>query len=60
VVFVGDRNTKYFHGFTTIRWRMNRHGMLKDGKGNWVSDPEELERIVTQFYRDLYTCDTIY
>ncbi|KAL5180922.1 hypothetical protein HKD37_01G001965 [Glycine soja] len=45
VVFVGDRNTKYFHGFTTIRWRMNRHGMLKDGKGNWVSDPEELERI---------------
>lgn len=51
---MGDHNTKYFHGITTIRRKRNKHDMLKDENGNWIFDTRAVESLVTNFYKDLY------
>lgn len=56
-LFCGDRNTKYFHGVTTIRRRKNRFDLLQDSNGNWIGDPDLLEHMVTSFFCDLFTED---
>ena len=52
--YVGDQNAKYFNGITTIRMRKNIFEMQKDGNGNWISEDQALESLVTNFYKDLY------
>lgn len=56
-LFYGDRNTKYFHGVTTIRRRNNSYEMLQDENGNWIGDRQQLEEMVTSFYRNLFSDD---
>lgn len=53
-LYMGDHNTKYFHGITTIRRKRNKHDMLKDENGNWIFDTRAVESLVTNFYKDLY------
>lgn len=50
----GDRNTRYFHGTTVVRRRRKHFSKIQNDNGDWVSDPEELERKVTGFYKKLY------
>lgn len=50
----GDRNSKYFHGITVVRRRMNKIECLQDEAGNWVNEAEELENMVTGFYKELF------
>lgn len=50
----GDRNTKYFHGVTTIRRRRNKYDMLQDDIGTWVSDPKTLEALASQYFKNLF------
>lgn len=42
----GDRNTKYFHGVTTIRRRKNHTSSLQNSQGVRISDHFELERVL--------------
>ncbi|KAL8143024.1 hypothetical protein V2J09_016056 [Rumex salicifolius] len=55
----GDRNTSYFHLSTLIQRRYNRVSALKNNFGVWISDPEDLERMVVSFYDDLYSVKAI-
>lgn len=56
----GDRNTKYFHGVTTIRRRKNRYDMLQDANGTWLRDSNQLEQLVTGYYKDLFKDDDLF
>ena len=46
----GERNTKFFHLSTLIRRSGNRIHRIQDSVGNWVEDPDGVQRI---FSRDL-------
>lgn len=50
-----DRNSKFFHGITTVRRRRNNYDMLQDFDGNWVGDQVGLEAMVTNFYKKLFS-----
>jgi hypothetical protein len=54
----GDRNTRYFHKKATWRQRKNRIKKLKNNSGLWVDKQEEIEKLATSFFKDLYTQDT--
>lgn len=43
----GDRNTMFFHGVTTIT-------KLQNNQGVWIDDPIELERVATEYFKDLF------
>lgn len=51
----GDRNTKYFHGVTTIRRRRNHIITLQDDTGGWISDPRCLETMATSYFKNLFS-----
>ena len=55
----GDRNTKFFHTSTIIRRRKNMIEKLKDEQGQWLTDGEELEKLVIAYYRRLYSLDDV-
>lgn len=50
----GDRNSRFFHGVTTVRRRKNSFDLIQDDNGNWVSDPIELESMVTNYFKTLF------
>ncbi|XP_056695214.1 uncharacterized protein [Spinacia oleracea] len=51
----GDRNTKYFHHKASQRRRRNEIKRLMDGTGQWVTEEEEIEGVVEDFYEELFT-----
>lgn len=51
----GDANTNFFHLSTLKRRRRNRISALKDGDGNWITDPVVLKSTITNYYADLYS-----
>lgn len=52
---LGDINTKYFHTSTIIRRRRNRIEMLKDDAGAWITNAQDLENVVVEYYNRLYS-----
>lgn len=56
-LYFGDRNTRFFHGVTTIKRRKNTYDILQDRDGNWVGEPQQLENMVSSFYKDLFKDD---
>ncbi|XP_058762472.1 uncharacterized protein LOC131635855 [Vicia villosa] len=52
----GDRNTKYYHLTAVNRRKRNKIVMLKDLNGQWVEDHKQLQLMVTDFYKDLFSC----
>lgn len=55
----GDRNTRFFHGVTTIRRRKNNFDMLQDSSGNWIGESDQLEVMVTNYFHNLFTEDSV-
>lgn len=51
----GDTNTKFFHGVTTVRRKKNSYDIIQDDGGNWVGIPAQIESVVTQYYKDLFS-----
>lgn len=51
----GDRNTKFFHASTIIRRKSGLINMLKLRDDSRCNDPEVLQQIATEFYKDLFT-----
>jgi len=49
----GDRNTSYFHGTTTTRRCKNMYDILQNEDSVWISDQQELEELVTSFFKKL-------
>lgn len=58
-IALGDRNTKYFHTSTIIRRRRNRIEMLKDDEDKWVEEPQELAKMVVEYYQKLYSVEDV-
>ncbi|KAL8162357.1 hypothetical protein V2J09_013846 [Rumex salicifolius] len=50
----GDRNTAFFHTSTLIRRKRSRILTLKSGDETWVEEPEALERLAVDFFRQPY------
>lgn len=53
----GDRNTKFFHQRATWRARRNRIKRLKDDNGEWCANQQNMEGMVNDYFRNLYTKD---
>ncbi|KAK1682906.1 hypothetical protein QYE76_043754 [Lolium multiflorum] len=53
-----DRNTRYFHKKATWRQKKNYVNKLKDRNGMCVEDHEEIVKMTTEFFKDLYTKDS--
>lgn len=51
----GDRNTKFFHGKASQRRKVNKTTKLKDDQGIWWRGDENVERILTNYFSDLFT-----
>ncbi|CAA7030621.1 unnamed protein product [Microthlaspi erraticum] len=58
-ITLGDRNTKYYHLTTVVRRRRNKIESLKDDEGHLVTQPRELEKLATDYYRKLYSLDDV-
>jgi hypothetical protein len=54
----GDRNTKYFHRKATWRQSKNNIKRIRGLNGNWTYDPEEINELANNFFRELYTKDS--
>ncbi|WJX47132.1 hypothetical protein P8452_33857 [Trifolium repens] len=55
----GDRNTKYYHLKTVNRRRRNNIVMLKDVNGQWVEDVDQLQKLASDFYKNLFSHDQL-
>ena len=53
----GDRNTSFFHQRTMTRRRHNKIIWMKDDRGQWISDEDELKAHAINFFTKLYTAD---
>lgn len=51
----GDKNTHFFHLQASMRRRKNLIKSLARANGGGVDDPNELEAVTIQFYKDLFT-----
>ena len=50
----GDKNTRYYH-IKTIIWRnRNKVNTLRRVDGNWVSKREEVQNLITEYFRNLF------
>nr|KYP46734.1 Retrovirus-related Pol polyprotein LINE-1 [Cajanus cajan] len=52
---LGDRNTKFFHGSTIIRRRKSKVERLLNDSDEWTSQKDDSERMVTNFYKNLFS-----
>lgn len=50
----GDQNTRFFHNFASGRKKNNQLVRLKDKRGDWKEDREEIQHIVTEYFEDLF------
>lgn len=50
---LGDKNIKFFHIYT-IQRRNNKISMFADENNIWIYNEDELQKMVTHFYSDLY------
>ena len=51
----GGRNTSYFHRQAVRRARKNRIKKLKDSNGEWCENSKQMQRMASNFFKDLYT-----
>ncbi|XP_043698819.1 uncharacterized protein LOC122649647 [Telopea speciosissima] len=55
----GDRNSKFFHMMTMKRRHRNRILKLKYPDGQWTSSDDEVQQLLCNYFKDLYTADPI-
>ena len=53
----GDKNTSFFHQKTMTMRRHNQIVWIKDDRGQWISDEDELKAHAINFFTNLYTAD---
>ncbi|XP_073015397.1 uncharacterized protein [Primulina eburnea] len=56
-IFLGDRNTKFYHASTTIRKSRNKIEALKTDNGEWITDEEKLKSTIQNYYSTLFQSD---
>jgi len=53
----GDRNTKVFHATANQRHRKNRIERLRDGDVRWKDEPEDVEKIILNYFSNIFSTD---
>lgn len=53
----GDRNTRFYHASTVIRRNRSRVEALKNNEDDWITDPEELKKMVRDFFTKVFSED---
>ena len=53
----GDKNTKFFHLRASQRKKRNKISKLKRPDGSITEDDQEMGRMTTEFYKNLYTSE---
>ena len=51
----GDLNTKFYHALTKQRQIRNRIVGLHDETGNWITEENGVEKVVVDYFEDLFT-----
>ncbi|KAL1156396.1 hypothetical protein V6Z11_A08G089000 [Gossypium hirsutum] len=51
---LGDRNTKFFHGRTLHRRKINCINALRNANGDWLYEPNEVQIEAIRFFQKLY------
>nr|KYP43972.1 hypothetical protein KK1_034556 [Cajanus cajan] len=52
---MSDWNTRHFHGTTNICRRRNKVEKLMNDNNKWVTQQGELKKMVTNFYKTLFS-----
>ena len=55
LVKYGDQNTKFFHAAASNRRQKNRIEGLCDSGGRWREDCEEVEGIILEYFKEIYS-----
>lgn len=55
----GDANSKFYHSLVKGKQRRKKINTLKKDDNSWCFDQKELEDMVFQFYRNLYSDDGV-
>ncbi|XP_074323748.1 uncharacterized protein LOC141660660 [Apium graveolens] len=50
----GDKNTRIFHRFASVRRKNNRIERIKDADGNWQETSEAIQRVIEGYFMDLF------
>lgn len=53
----GENSTLYFHSRAASHHSRQLVHQLKNEKGNWTGDPENLQRMAREFFQKLYTAE---
>lgn len=55
----GDRNTSFFHLSTVVKQWKNKISAIKDERGVWIHDKEEVKHFIMQYFKDLFTAEYV-
>jgi hypothetical protein len=55
----GDKNTHFFHIRATQRGKKNKISCLKRPDGQVIEDAQEMGRMTTAFYKNLYSSEGV-
>lgn len=56
---LSDRNTKFYHASTMVRRDRNRIRGLKDVNDVWINDKDQLEAMIQDYYKKLYSTEEL-
>ncbi|XP_074337634.1 uncharacterized protein LOC141674831 [Apium graveolens] len=51
----GDKNTRFFHRYASIRKEHNKIKRLKDEHGVWQESDEEIQAIISKYFEQIFT-----
>ncbi|GAA0166437.1 hypothetical protein LIER_21590 [Lithospermum erythrorhizon] len=55
----GDKNINFFHASTILRRRQNNILGIEDKGGSWKEGPEEVEKIVFDYFEDIFSANGV-
>lgn len=54
----GDKNTSFFHRTASGRRKRNRITRIRNSAGVWIEDPTSIEKVFTDYFRNIFTSDS--
>lgn len=55
----GDKNTKFFHKFASVRKERNKLKRLKDEQGQWHDTDEAIKEVIVSYFNTLFCASGI-